>query len=101
MLILARKQGQSIHIGDDITITVAEFHGYPGEQPSIRLAIEAPKSVPVHREEVYRKIHAADAAHKRVTSDLDKALAIVTPPLGFAGVNNDATDALLQRDGQI
>ncbi|MCL4149423.1 UNVERIFIED_CONTAM: hypothetical protein GTU68_042867 [Idotea baltica] len=51
MLILSRKLGESIVIGEDINITVL---GVTGNQ--IRIGIDAPKSVAVHREEVYQRI---------------------------------------------
>jgi carbon storage regulator len=51
MLILTRRLGESIQIGDEIRIT---FLNIKGKQ--IRIGIEAPDMVPVHREEVYRLI---------------------------------------------
>lgn len=51
MLILSRKVGEAIMIGDNVTIIVV---GLKGEQ--IRLGIDAPKSVPVHRGEVHKRI---------------------------------------------
>lgn len=51
MLILTRKVGEAINIGDDIKITVL---GIQGQQ--VRLGIVAPQSVAVHREEIYLKI---------------------------------------------
>lgn len=51
MLILTRKLGESITIGDDIKITVL---GIQGQQ--VRLGIVAPQKVAVHREEIYLKI---------------------------------------------
>lgn len=51
MLILTRKLGESITIGDDIKISVLGVHGR-----QVRLGIEAPPSVVVHREEVYVRI---------------------------------------------
>jgi carbon storage regulator len=48
MLILTRNMGASIYIGDDITVTVL---GIGNNQ--VRLGVEAPKDVPVYREEVY------------------------------------------------
>ncbi len=51
MLILTRRLGESIRIGDDIRITFLDIKG-----KQIRIGIEAPKDVMVHREEVYRMI---------------------------------------------
>jgi carbon storage regulator len=51
MLILTRRVGETLMIGDDIAITVL---GVKGNQ--VRLGIDAPKSVIVHREEVFQKI---------------------------------------------
>lgn len=53
MLILTRKVGESINIGDDITITIL---GVSGQQ--VRIGINAPKDVTVHREEIYQRIQA-------------------------------------------
>jgi len=51
MLVLSRKKNESIVINDDITIVVVEIRG-----DKVRLGIEAPKHVPVHRREVYDAI---------------------------------------------
>jgi cytosine deaminase len=51
MLVLARHRGQSVFIGDDVTVTVAEIRG-----DKVRLGISAPKNVGVHREEIYDQI---------------------------------------------
>jgi carbon storage regulator len=53
MLVLTRKFGESIVIGNSITVTVMEVKG-----ERVRLGISAPAEVPVHREEVRRKIEA-------------------------------------------
>jgi carbon storage regulator len=60
MLILTRRLGESIQIGDDIRITFLDIKG-----KQIRIGIEAPKQVMVHREEVYRMIQEQNlrAAH--------------------------------------
>jgi carbon storage regulator len=51
LLILTRKSGEGLFIGDDIRITILEIRG-----KQIRLGIEAPPSVVVLREEIYRRI---------------------------------------------
>jgi carbon storage regulator len=51
MLVLSRKKNESIVIDDDIIITVVEVRG-----DKVRLGIEAPKEVPVHRREVFDAI---------------------------------------------
>ncbi len=55
MLVLTRRANQSIMIGDDIVITVLEVR-----PDQVRIGIEAPKSIAVHREEVYRELEAAN-----------------------------------------
>lgn len=51
MLVLSRKKQESIQIGEDVKITVVEIRG-----DKVRLGIDAPKNVPVHRTEVYEAI---------------------------------------------
>ncbi len=66
MLVLARKVGQCIVIGDNITLTVIEVRG---EQ--VRIGIEAPKSISVHRKELLEQIKAENirAATQNITED--------------------------------
>ena len=55
MLVLSRKKNESIVINDNISIVVVEIRG-----DKVRLGIEAPKEVPVHRREVYDAIKESD-----------------------------------------
>jgi carbon storage regulator len=50
MLVLARKENQTVRIGHDIQVVVLEIHGN-----TVRLGVTAPKSVSVDRDEVYRQ----------------------------------------------
>lgn len=56
MLVLSRKKNESIVINNDITIIVVEIRG-----DKVRLGIEAPKEIPVHRREVYEAIQRSQA----------------------------------------
>lgn len=57
MLVLSRRPGESIMVGNDITITVIEVRG-----DQIRIGIDAPREVQVHREEVVRELEAQNTA---------------------------------------
>jgi carbon storage regulator len=72
MLVLSRKKNESIIINDNITVTVIEIRG-----DKVRLGIEAPKDVTVHRREVYEAIQnqAKPREHDRGTTP-------VTPDAG-------------------
>lgn len=66
MLILTRRVGESVYIGDDVRLTVLGVRG-----TQVRIGINAPKEVPVHREEIYHRIknEGADAAAGRDSSN--------------------------------
>jgi carbon storage regulator len=66
MLVLSRKKNESIVINNDITIVVVEIRG-----DKVRLGVEAPKEVPVHRREVYDAIHRDDQMTPSKKSDAD------------------------------
>ena len=53
MLVLTRRAKQSVMIGEDVVVTVLEVRG-----DQVRLGIEAPRSVAVHREEVFAQVRA-------------------------------------------
>ncbi|ABK45583.1 carbon storage regulator, CsrA / carbon storage regulator, CsrA [Magnetococcus marinus MC-1] len=70
MLILTRRVGESLHIGDDIKITLL---GIKGNQ--VRIGIDAPRDVEVHREEIYDRIRRETRKANRRTAEetLDQA----------------------------
>jgi carbon storage regulator len=51
MLILTRKHGEAIKIGDDITLTILGVNG-----GQVKIGVDAPRAVPVHREEIHKRI---------------------------------------------
>lgn len=63
MLILTRRVGETLMIGDDVTVTVL---GVKGNQ--IRVGVNAPKEVSVHREEIYMRIQAEKKANQAVNN---------------------------------
>lgn len=71
MLVLSRKKNESIHIGNDIVITVVEIRG-----DKVRLGIVAPLEVPVHRQEVYEAIHG-----KPANTDASPSTTVVAKPV--------------------
>jgi carbon storage regulator len=76
MLVLSRKKNESIVINDDITIVVVEIRG-----DKVRLGVEAPKEVPVHRREVFDAIRRNEAAvgSKAKAEETDATDAAKTP----------------------
>lgn len=65
MLVLTRKRDESIIIGDDIKIIVVDVRG-----DQVKLGIDAPRSIPVHREEIYKEIQEENR-RAALTEDAD------------------------------
>lgn len=73
MLVLSRKKGQSIMIGSDIEISIVDIQG-----DQIRLGIEAPRNITIHRKEVFEEIikENKQAASVEVNPELIKSIKI-------------------------
>jgi len=68
MLILTRKQGESVAIGDDIQVTVVEIQG-----KQVKLGVKAPREIAVHRQEIYEKIQQENIRAAQISqADLDR-----------------------------
>lgn len=67
MLILTRRISESVIIGDDVKVTVL---GVNGNQ--IRIGIEAPKDVSIHREEIYERIQKEKLVQSQSNADSEK-----------------------------
>ncbi|KPJ90265.1 MAG: carbon storage regulator [Gammaproteobacteria bacterium SG8_11] len=68
MLILTRRVGESLIIGDDVTVTVL---GVKGNQ--VRIGVDAPKHVSVHREEIYERIQKEKQGESTEQQPTDQA----------------------------
>jgi len=64
MLVLTRKSGEAINVGDDITVTVLEVRGN-----QVRLGIQAPLNVIIHRKELYEKIKSENLMSSGLSVD--------------------------------
>lgn len=69
MLILTRRVGENVIVGDDIVISVIEVRG-----DAVRIGIQAPRSVTVHREEVWLELQRANEQAASPTDDAVAAL---------------------------
>ena len=64
MLVLSRHRDESIMIGDDVVVTIVDIRG-----DKVRLGIEAPTEIPVHRQEVYEAIQRENERAARMQPD--------------------------------
>lgn len=89
MLVLSRKKDECIVINNDITIVVVEIRG-----DKVRLGVEAPKEVPVHRREVYEAIvRGEDIVAGEETESGDDGVVAQSPPERPPSANLDPTNA--------
>ena len=70
MLVLTRKPGESLYIGDDIKVTL---HGIRGNQ--VRIGVEAPSSVRIYREEIYLQILEENQSAAKLSAESPSDLA--------------------------
>lgn len=68
MLVLTRKKGETIQIGDDIEITISSIKG-----DQVKIGINAPKNIEIHRKEVYVTIQEENQQASKVSSNLLRA----------------------------
>ncbi len=81
MLVLTRKLGEVIKIGDRIKVVVVSVEG-----GSVKLGVEAPDEIPVHREEIYQKIASENkAASAQIDREKAKTLKNILPKSDQAG----------------
>jgi carbon storage regulator len=73
MLVLTRRTGEKINIGDDIVVTVLEVRGN-----QVRIGIEAPRNVSVHRKEIYERIIDQNLKSSKIQkTDIDRADSLI------------------------
>jgi len=82
MLVLSRQRDESIIIGDNIVVTIVDIRG-----DKVRLGINAPSEIPVHRQEVYDAIQRENQQASRLDP---KDAQAIGKPTGQAGRNGSA-----------
>jgi carbon storage regulator len=75
MLVLTRRAGESVMIGDDVVVTVLETRG-----DVVRIGIEAPRSIQVHREEVYQELQTVNREAASPDADAVRAVSEMMRP---------------------
>jgi len=73
MLIITRRPGEKVMLGDDVVIEVIEVSG-----ASVRIGIDAPKSIPVYREELWKAVKAENEAAAKADAKLPSDLPLKT-----------------------
>jgi carbon storage regulator len=73
MLIITRRPGERVMLGDDVVIEVIEVSG-----ASVRIGIDAPKSIPVYREELWKAVKAENEAAAKADAKLPSDLPLKT-----------------------
>ncbi len=76
MLVLSRQRDESIMIGDNIVVTIVDIRG-----DKVRLGINAPTEIPVHRQEVYEAIQRENRQASRLDPQDARQLEHLNPPL--------------------
>lgn len=89
MLVLSRRAGESIAIGDDVTITVLDVRG-----DVVRIGIDAPRSVAVHRTEVLVQV---EASNKAAASPDDDVVTSLSQALRKPADDDDEADGSPER----
>ena len=85
MLILTRKQGESVAIGDEIQVTVVEIQG-----KQVKLGVKAPREIAVHRQEIYEKIQEENIRAAQISQDdLDRLKDAMSNPDRRKGGSKD------------
>lgn len=77
MLVLTRRPGETLTVGDDVTVTVLAF-----KNNRVRIGISAPKEVAVHREEIYQRI--VEQKHNEIHTGNDNSQLTAPPNLPLA-----------------
>lgn len=76
MLVLTRKRGQSIMLGDEIEISIVEVNG-----DAVRIGIKAPREMTVYRREIYEAIQEENIRAAKAAAELAAKLKNISPPV--------------------